>query len=75
MPSCIPFSQPPKQVRNYILGPTLGEGTYGKVREAIHMPTLQRVAVKVMKKRNLKKVKGGVNNIETVKPLSVLHAC
>ena len=61
----LPLLQPPKRIKDYILGPILGEGTYGKVREAIHTPTLKRVAIKVTKKRNLKKVKGGLANIET----------
>eukprot|EP00667_Euglena_gracilis_P002756 EG_transcript_2761 len=60
----VPADKPPKQIGPYLLGPMLGEGTYGKVREGIHTATLARVAVKVMKKRQLWKVKGGLANVE-----------
>eukprot|EP00668_Euglena_longa_P001859 GGOE01002180.1.p1 GENE.GGOE01002180.1~~GGOE01002180.1.p1 ORF type:complete len:745 (-),score=147.64 GGOE01002180.1:620-2707(-) len=60
----VPADKPPKQVGRYLLGSVLGEGTYSKVREGIHMTTLARVAVKVMKKRQLWKVKGGIANVE-----------
>eukprot|EP00667_Euglena_gracilis_P007201 EG_transcript_7269 len=60
-----PPAKPPKRIRDYLLGPVLGEGAFGKVREAIHLPTLRRVAVKVMRKRTLRKVKGGLQGLET----------
>lgn len=40
----------PKRVSHYILGPILGEGSYGVVRDAIDTASLQRVAVKCIKK-------------------------
>lgn len=38
-----------KKVGDYVLGKTLGRGTYGKVKRAIHGKTLELVAVKVMR--------------------------
>jgi serine/threonine-protein kinase ULK/ATG1 len=38
-----------KQVNDYILGKTLGKGQYGKVYEAVHIKTNQKVAIKQMK--------------------------
>lgn len=38
-------------------------GAYGKVREAIDSHTLKRVAIKIIKKRLLKKIKGGEENL------------
>jgi hypothetical protein len=32
-----------KVVGNYLLGKTIGEGTFGKVQLAIHMPTGEKV--------------------------------
>ena len=34
-----------KKVGNYLLGNTLGEGSFAKVKEALHIPTGERVRV------------------------------
>lgn len=34
-----------KKVGNYLLGSTLGEGSFAKVKEALHIPTGERVSV------------------------------
>lgn len=39
---------------DYDLGCTLGSGTFGKVRKAVHRPTGQKVAVKIIMKRKIK---------------------
>ncbi|KAL6067644.1 MAP microtubule affinity-regulating kinase 1 [Balamuthia mandrillaris] len=44
-----------KQIGNYVLGQTIGEGRYGKVKLAKMKETGQVVAVKIMKKANLEK--------------------
>ena len=50
-----------KTVRTFVCGPVIGEGTYGKVRQAIDLrsehPNL--VAVKKVRKQQLRKVRGG----------------
>ena len=33
-----------KKVGNYLLGNTLGEGSFAKVKEALHIPTGERVS-------------------------------
>ncbi len=38
-------------------------GAYGKVREAIDCNTLKRVAIKIIKKRLLRRIKGGEDNL------------
>jgi len=58
-------NRPPKQLSQYLLGPVLGEGTYGKVREGYHTETLERVALKVMKRKHLRRVKGAFGHVET----------
>ncbi len=63
----------PKRVHQYVLGEQLGEGSFGKVREAIDSRTLKRVAIKIIKKRLLRKVKDGEeilkNEIQIMKKL------
>ena len=43
-----------KMVGNYILGKTIGEGTFGKVKIAVHIPTGEKVAVKVLEKSRIR---------------------
>jgi len=46
-------------VKQYILGEVLGEGSFGRVREAVDSKTGRRCAIKILKKRNLRKVPNG----------------
>ena len=52
-----------KTVRKYVCGPTIGEGSYGKVRLAIDQQATDGnsgvVALKVVQRRKLKKTRGG----------------
>ncbi|XP_071113089.1 serine/threonine-protein kinase MARK2-like isoform X1 [Haliotis cracherodii] len=43
-----------KKVGNYLLGKTLGEGSFAKVKEALHIPTGEKVAIKVIDKKRAK---------------------
>lgn len=45
-----------KLVRQYMMGDVLGEGSQGKVREALHSETLRRVAIKIVNLRQIRKV-------------------
>ena len=47
-----------KEIGNYMLSKTMGEGTFGEVKLAIHKPTLERVAAKVKHQR------GGSGDLE-----------
>jgi 5'-AMP-activated protein kinase catalytic alpha subunit len=38
------------------LGKTIGEGTFGKVKSAIHKPTNQQVAIKILEKTKITEV-------------------
>lgn len=42
----------------------LGEGSYGKVKEVLDIQTLCRRAVKIMKKRKLKRIPNGEANVK-----------
>ena len=46
-----------KSIGQYILGKTLGEGTFGKVRIATHVLTGEKVAVKVLEKDRVTEVR------------------
>mmetsp|Transcript_35600 Transcript_35600/g.74767 ORF Transcript_35600/g.74767 Transcript_35600/m.74767 type:complete len:371 (-) Transcript_35600:14-1126(-) len=46
-----------KMVGNYMMGEVIGEGTQGKVRQALHSETLRRVAIKIVHIRQLRKVR------------------
>lgn len=43
-----------KLIGNYIIGKTIGEGTFGKVKVARHIPTKEKVALKILEREKLK---------------------
>jgi serine/threonine protein kinase len=49
-----------KKVGNYELGETLGEGTFGKVRRAIHIETGKAYAIKCLDKQQVEHQNMGV---------------
>ncbi|XP_074663072.1 uncharacterized protein LOC141915445 [Tubulanus polymorphus] len=44
-----------KKVGDYVIGKVLGEGAFAKVRLGIHLPTKEKVAVKIVNKANVKR--------------------
>ncbi|XP_061192507.1 serine/threonine-protein kinase STK11-like [Saccostrea echinata] len=53
-----------KLVGRYLMGDILGEGSYGKVKEALDTDTLQRRAIKIIKRRKLRKINNGEQNVK-----------
>ncbi|KAL3176504.1 hypothetical protein MRX96_010299 [Rhipicephalus microplus] len=53
----------PKMVGHYLMGDVLGEGSYGKVKEVLDSHTLCRRAVKILKRRKLRKIPNGEQNV------------
>lgn len=49
----LPQNEAKKRVGNYVIGNTVGEGTFGKVKCAIHIPTGEKVAVKILEKKRI----------------------
>nr|CAI5844865.1 unnamed protein product [Callosobruchus analis] len=47
-------TQPPVKIGHYILGPTLGVGTFGKVKIGEHQLTKHKVAVKILNRQKIK---------------------
>lgn len=55
--------KPPSKHKQYMMGEILGEGAQGKVREAIDSETLQRVAIKRINLRQLRKIRHAEENL------------
>jgi len=49
-----PVVLPQVKIANYIIGETLGSGTFGKVKVGIHQLTGHKVAIKVMNRQKIK---------------------
>lgn len=61
------FDNRPKKTKilgKYIMGDVLGEGSYAKVKECIDQETLCRRAIKIMKRKKLKKIPNGEQNVQ-----------
>lgn len=54
----------PKVVGSYLVGEVLGKGAYAKVKEGVNVNTQQRVAVKILNKRQLRKIPNGEENVK-----------
>lgn len=53
-----------KMIGKYVMGDLLGEGSYAKVKEMMDTETLCRRAVKILKKRKLKRIPNGEENVK-----------
>ncbi|KAJ3216968.1 Serine/threonine-protein kinase stk11 [Dinochytrium kinnereticum] len=52
-----------KVIGPYVLGDQIGKGAFGKVKEGLCSDTLQRVAVKIINKKRLRKMQNGIENV------------
>ncbi|XP_058800756.1 serine/threonine-protein kinase STK11 [Phymastichus coffea] len=53
-----------KYIGKYVMGDLLGEGSYGKVKEMLDSETLCRRAVKILKKKKLRRIPNGESNVQ-----------
>lgn len=53
-----------KMIGKYVMGDLLGEGSYGKVKEVLDSDNLCRRAVKILKKRKLRRIPNGEQNVQ-----------
>ena len=53
-----------KFVGQYVMGDVVGEGSYSKVKECLDSRTLERKAAKIMKKKRLRKIPNGEQNVQ-----------
>ena len=62
------YEEPKKQAKiigeKYLKGEVLGEGSYSKVKEMLDCVLLCRRAVKIMKKRRIKRILNGEANVQ-----------
>jgi serine/threonine-protein kinase 11 len=56
-----------KVLYGWLFGSLLGEGSYAKVKEVLHTETLQRAAVKIIKKQRLRRIPNGDSNVKKVR--------
>ena len=40
-------------IGNYIMGKTIGKGTFGKVKLGVHKQTQEKVAIKILEKKQI----------------------
>lgn len=52
-----------KMIGKYVMGDLLGEGSYAKVKEMLDSETLCRRAVKILKKKKLRRIPNGEENV------------
>ena len=55
--------KPAKLVGKYLIGADMGEGSYGKVKDALDTETLLRRAIKILRQKRLRKIPGGEQNV------------
>lgn len=53
-----------KLIGKYLMGDVLGEGSYGKVKEMLDTESLFRRAVKILKRKKLRKIPNGEQNVQ-----------
>ncbi|XP_044743579.1 serine/threonine-protein kinase STK11 [Chrysoperla carnea] len=53
-----------KMIGKYVMGDLLGEGSYGKVKEMLDSEILCRRAVKILKKKKLRRIPNGEQNVQ-----------
>lgn len=68
-----PVKKKAKYVGKYIMGDMLGEGSYGKVKECLDSETLCRRAVKILKKKKLRRIPNGEANVKRYNSVNILR--
>ncbi|RKO89770.1 hypothetical protein BDK51DRAFT_28123, partial [Blyttiomyces helicus] len=56
----------------YLKGDQIGKGSFGKVKEGICSETLQRVALKIIAKKRIRKVHDGMNSVLRLKHTNIV---
>lgn len=64
-----------KMVGKYVMGDLLGEGSYGKVKEMLDSENLCRRAVKILKRRKLRRIPNGEQNVERYELIMMNQKC
>ncbi|OAF67104.1 hypothetical protein A3Q56_04988 [Intoshia linei] len=67
------FLEPKIRIGNFILGKTIGSGTFGKVKKAQHVYTDQIVAVKIVNRNTIKSLKAVEKLKREIQILKLFH--
>lgn len=59
--------------KKFIMLKTLGKGTFGKVKEALHVETGQKIAIKILDKEKIAKKNDGVRVGREIQILTTMH--
>mmetsp|Transcript_64297 Transcript_64297/g.119493 ORF Transcript_64297/g.119493 Transcript_64297/m.119493 type:complete len:821 (-) Transcript_64297:133-2595(-) len=73
MPASTQVRPRAKSIGHYVLGKTIGEGTFGKVKLGTHILTGERVAVKVLEKERIQEVADVERVAREVHILKLIH--
>ena len=65
--------KPDRRIGHYILGRTIGEGTFGKVKIGLHETTKTKVAVKILEKSKIVDVADAERVQREIHILKVVH--
>ena len=63
------------KIGNYIIGETIGEGAFGKVKLARHIPTGEKVAIKILNKEriDINKIKKEIKILKKLKHINIIQ--
>jgi 5'-AMP-activated protein kinase catalytic alpha subunit len=65
----------PKKISNYIIGETIGEGAFAKVKLGFHIPTKEKVAIKILNKEriDINKIKKEIKILQRLKHINIIQ--
>ena len=71
----IKLNKKEEKINNYILYETIGEGAFAKVKLAIHIPTKEKVAIKIITKdnTNLNKISKEIKILKRIRHINIIQ--
>ena len=71
----IKSKKPRDKINNYIIGETLGKGAFGKVKLGKHIPTGEKVAIKIITKDliDINKIKKEIKILQRIKHINIIQ--
>ena len=71
----IKIKKSPKKIGNYIIGEKIGEGAFAKVKLGKHIPTGEKVAIKILNKEriDISKIKKEIKILQRLKHINIIQ--
>ena len=71
----IPIEKKQEKIGDYILGETIGEGAFAKVKLAYHTPTNEKVAIKIINKEkiDINKINKEIKILQRIKHINIIQ--